>query len=137
MNFRLLKTLFMISMVIGIFTSCDRENRGCTNPEAANFDPFATEDDGSCYTATNSDGECACPYPKGTLKVSNSSDFTIQRVRLGDRTLGNLEPGDIGEWTIEPGFYWLFIEDAYGSEGCDPIEFRILEGETVATECNL
>jgi hypothetical protein len=58
---------------------CDsQEQFGCTDPEAENYDPFATEDDGTCILTTEG---CTLPFacnydPNAITYIPGSCDFS-------------------------------------------------------------
>ena len=42
---------YLLFILLYLLTSCNTKQLGCTDPEALNYDPLATEDDNSCrYT---------------------------------------------------------------------------------------
>lgn len=45
---KLFKTLFLLLLLINVISSC-KKTRGCTDPEAMNYNPDARKDDHSCY----------------------------------------------------------------------------------------
>ncbi len=63
--------------VLSVNTDCSEFEPpvyGCTNPEAFNYDPGATEDDGSCITTTAPNDLCedAMPIEPGVIVVDNT-----------------------------------------------------------------
>ena len=93
---------------------------GCTDAEACNYDPDATEDDGSCL-AFNVCGECegeeltcvgctdetACNYaPEAT--IDDESCFSIDAPAAQSATQG----ADPVTFTAEPASFWFETENA-------------------------
>lgn len=79
--------LICISFCVLIFISQSCERPGCTNSNARNFDPDATEDDGSCiiegctdYDAVNYNSNAnyddgSCYYPDGDAVFYTDEDY--------------------------------------------------------------
>ncbi|MBF49839.1 MAG: hypothetical protein CL839_03905, partial [Crocinitomicaceae bacterium] len=96
---------------------CDElEIPGCTNPEASNYSPFATDDNGTCIVEV---GGCTLPFacnydPSADFYLPGSCDFSC---------LFGMPPGD-GECTDE-------LACNYGME--EPCAYFDAEGNLCAT----
>ncbi len=98
-----------------IVSSCDIANAGCISASACNFDPMATEDDGSCLfdgdPCTDSNGnpstfaeDCTCP----SMAVTCASSAKINEFHYDN------DGGDVNE----------FVEIALPA-GSDPTSVRV------------
>ena len=89
---------------------CDElEMPGCTNPEAVNFDPWATDDNGSC-TVPMSPG---CTYPTASNYDANA-DYDNGSC-IFDSTGSNACPNDIdGDGTVAVSDLLLLLS-SYGT----------------------
>ena len=94
-----MKKLLLILLCLPLlFTSCQKDVEGCTNPLASNYDTNATEDDGSCTF---------CETCIVTIK-----DYAF------DDGLTQAEVDSLEAMALGQSFYDAIFEAAYGySEG--------------------
>jgi len=48
---RRIEVIYLVLLLLGLHTSCNSAEQGCTDPLASNYNPLATEDDDSCIYA--------------------------------------------------------------------------------------
>ena len=76
-------------------------NFGCTNPMAANYNAFATVDDGSCVAVVVGSSTPGCTDPQATNYNPNATYDDGSCILVSTGGLGDLEP-DLGELGIDP-----------------------------------
>ena len=93
---------------------CDFETYGCTDPNAINYDPFATIDDGSCIYITDTIYGCTDPLATNYNPLANIDDGSC----VYDTTYcieGFIE--GIPDGTVITITYWNFILEAVSNNG--------------------
>jgi hypothetical protein len=88
-KFKTSKTLLLITTLIFLLNSCTVEVRidGCTDPCAANFDPLADDDDGSCLYSAGCMDPAAFNYDACALIESpNICEYTCDVVYYLDQS---------------------------------------------------
>ena len=121
------KVFITFSILISLltFTSCKKE--GCTDPNAQNYESAADEDDGSCVFCSS----------KGTLRLSNTSVNTTQKVIIDGANYGFLYPGDTKDYSLAPGSHTFITDGVANGDGCDtPVTVIIIECETEGFNCS-
>jgi len=86
--------------------SCEGDIFGCTDPDAINYDPDATVDDGSCIYDSDCDGF------EGTFGLSSNYEYSgwweISNTETGEYVVGDTIPVDvqyISDFCLEDGCY--------------------------------
>ena len=122
--------MLMISLQLVLmgttFASQDDPIFGCTNPDACNYDEFATDDDGSCtlalpyYPDTDGDGfgnlfleEYYCIQPLGYVDNSGDCDDSNSDIYLGAAEICN-DLDDDCDGEMDNGVTIAFYADADG-----------------------
>ena len=74
-----------------------------------------------------------CTY--GTLKLTNASQYTVQKVLVDGIEYGTLDPGKYVEIELAPGEHYFQQVSVSGYGGCNVARVIIVECETAAYEC--
>ncbi|NEN23701.1 T9SS type A sorting domain-containing protein [Cryomorpha ignava] len=116
-------------------STCTTEVLGCTDPQAINYNPEATEDDGSCEYATICElNEIQVVINTGTWANEISwnlvnADSII--VATGNGYSDNLEY--VSQWCLSDGCYTFQMFDSFG-DGWNGANFEvILDGDILAS----
>ena len=114
------KLLYSLLAVSIIFTSCEEDEKGCTDPNAVNYDP-SIED-----TFENYDGSC-CYDIVGSWSGSNTVIDSVYTVSYMEEIIDSLSSSGIREinfasWEWQSGngiyygpYYVTFLSDGTGS----------------------
>jgi len=89
-----------------------QSNAGCTNPAACNYDPNATEDDGSCSLDIDCNGVCAGTW----IEDQCGNCYDPDAGGAEDFTLNLAYSGQIVNWTVPAGVTSLTMT-ANGGQG--------------------
>ncbi len=81
-----------------VFSSCQNQVDGCTDPAALNYDPNATQDDGSCqYAQANNQGGIILWFRQSTANNFTSTqgvtafNYIINGVLAGTQTMSQFD----------------------------------------------
>jgi len=72
----------------------------------------------------------------GTLKLTNESHNTVQRVMIDGVNYGTLDSGEAKEYKLAPGQHAFQQTGLSGGSGCSPAYVIIVECETSGFSCN-
>ena len=89
---------WLLVMVVGVMlpaSGCQEEVQGCTDPGAANYDPAATVNDGSCTYET------VYVHPVWSKSLPDEVDETSGLLALGDGLLTHNDNGDTRLYMID------------------------------------
>jgi hypothetical protein len=99
-------SLFVLLSATLLLNSCYREEFGCTDPRATNFDMSAEIDDGSCFYGNDPEyGDCM-PDAQGNLVISNHTGEKLYLYKgyttnsEGEETFVTCIPADTAEFLI-------------------------------------
>jgi hypothetical protein len=125
-----LKSIFFLSL-IGIstlsFYGCEKEIRGCTNSNASNYNPDATDDDGSCTLCNGS----------GSLRLENSSTSNYYKINIDGINYGSLDPGESKDYTLPAGNHSFEFQKLTGpGNGCSSANVIIVACQVQGFYCN-
>lgn len=70
-------TLFILAISTVLFTQCEIERYGCTDPNAPEYDVAADIDDGSCFTTDPGLYSNCAPDALGNLVITNKTGETL------------------------------------------------------------
>ena len=110
-------------------------NPGCTNPTADNYDPYASEDDGSCIGGNPCANQSTVTFNGYTYDLVAIGDqcWFAENLRTEHYANGDIIPTflDVGEWNsttigavdVYGNLGWISCQDQYSPDGdpCDPI----------------
>lgn len=80
----------------------------------------------------NSSPSCAT----GTLRCTNSSTNTVQRIMISGTNYGSLDPGETRSIELAPGSWSLQFVGISGGSGCSASNFNIAACQTVSRACS-
>ena len=72
----------------------------------------------------------------GTLRCTNSSVHTVQKVLLNGTNYGTLDPGEDMVVTLAPGNWTLHFVGLSGGAGCSSSSFNIAACQSVGRSCS-
>jgi len=72
---------------------------------------------------------------KGTLKLTNSSHSTVQKIMINGVSYGTLDPGDVQSIDLSPGIYVWQLVGVTGGNGCSSAAVTITECDTQSFQC--
>jgi len=72
---------------------------------------------------------------KGTLKLTNDSHSTVQRIMINGVNYGSLDPDESKEIELTPGVYMWQLVGISGGTGCSAAAVTIVECETQGFSC--
>jgi hypothetical protein len=70
-------TLLLLAVASFLFTQCEVERYGCTDPNAPEYDVSADIDDGSCFTTDPGQYTTCSPDAEGNLIITNQTGVTL------------------------------------------------------------
>lgn len=78
-----------------------------------------------------------CTSSLGTLRVTNKSLHTVQKIRINGINYGTIDPGDSDEIDLTPGTYEVEIIGISGGSGCqNPSTVNIKACVTQGISCS-
>jgi hypothetical protein len=77
-----------------------------------------------------------CDGTKGTLELTNSSLFTVQRIMINGVSYGTLDAGDSKSIDLSPGMYSWQLVGISGGSGCSAAAVTITACDTQAYKCS-
>ena len=84
-------------------------------------------------SCTKTDG---CNGTKGTLTLTNSSLFTVQKIMINGVSYGTLDPGDEKSIDLSPGVYAWQLVGIAGGTGCSMAAVTIVACDTQGFKCS-
>lgn len=103
--------LFLLAIPLLFLASCDRDD-----------DDNATPGTTPCNT--------------GTLRCTNTSNATVQRIMISGTNYGSLDPGETRSIELAPGSWSLQFVGISGGSGCSASNFNIAACQTVNRSCS-
>ena len=77
-----------------------------------------------------------CDGTKGTLELTNSSLFTVQKIMINGVSYGTLDAGDSKSIDLSPGMYSWQLVGIAGGTGCSMAAVTITACDTQAFKCS-
>jgi len=103
--------LFLLAMPFLFLASCDPDD-----------DDNATPNPPTCST--------------GTLRCTNTSSNTVQRIMISGTNYGSLDPGETRSIDLAPGSWSLQFVGISGGSGCSASTFNIAACQSVSRGCS-
>lgn len=72
----------------------------------------------------------------GTLKLTNNSQRTVQRIMVDGVNYGSLDPSESKEYSLAPGQHDFQQVGISGGTGCSAAKVTIVECKTSGFSCN-
>ncbi len=101
--------LLLLAMSLVLLTACDDE-------------PVAPSTPTTCNT--------------GTLRCSNTSLHTVQRILVSGTNYGTIDPGETRNIELAPGNWTLRFVGISGGQGCSESTFNIASCQTISRSCS-
>lgn len=76
-----------------------------------------------------------CSGTSGTLKLTNDSHTTVQRIMINGVSYGTLDPGEFKEINLAPGKHDWQLVGISGGNGCSAASVIIVACETSGFSC--
>jgi hypothetical protein len=73
---------------------------------------------------------------KGTLKLTNNSHSTVQKIMINGISYGTLDPNEVKEIELSPGTYAWQLVGIAGGTGCSAAVVTITECDTQGFQCS-
>lgn len=72
----------------------------------------------------------------GTLRCSNTSLHTVQKIMLNGTNYGTIDPGEYREISLAPGNWSLQFVGISGGSGCNASAFNIAACQSMGRSCS-
>lgn len=86
-------------------------------------------------TSCNKSKDKGCTSGSGTLKLTNSSHGTVQRIMIDGVNYGSLDPGESKDISLAAGQHDWQLQGISGGTGCSSAKVTIVECQTTSFQC--